>query len=188
METTDIKIKKAKLNKNGCVEASYIDADGNDVTLRGKHKCHNDLRVALSKLIPFFADLTEQKEADIILWHDLECAENVDLLRKLDVTGVSMSSDDVNPSITMVGKRSLMTSRVLSIASPSVELDSDSFSWEHLNEFDLAVQNFFYEVKLYIVEQKWEIAQMNIDFDNVDDPFAEPTPTEEVEPLEDSVA
>ena len=41
METQEIKIKKAKLSKGGCVEASYIDADGNEITLKGKNKSHS---------------------------------------------------------------------------------------------------------------------------------------------------
>lgn len=184
-ENKDIRIKKAKVSKSGCVEASYIDADGNDVTLKGKNKCHLDLRVALAKLVPYFADLTEQKEADLIIWEDLDCTENAELLRKLDVTGVSAGNDEANPSITMTGKRTLLTSRVLNLNSPCVELDNDSFNWEHLDDFDIAVQNFFYEVKLYIQERKWEVVQQSFDFEGTDDPFAsEPTPTEDVEPIE----
>ncbi len=184
-ENKDIKIKKAKVAKNGCVEASYTDADGNDVTLKGKNKCHHDLRVAIARLVPYFADLTEQKEADRIDWDDLEGTETVELLRKLEVTGVSAGSDDTNPSITMTGKRTLLTSRVLNLNSPCVELDNDSFTWEHLDDFDIAVQNFFYEVKLYIQERKWEVVQQTLDFEGGEDPFSsEPTPTDSVEPIE----
>lgn len=68
MENHNISIKKAKLSKGGCVEATYFDAEGNEICLKGKNKCHNDLRVALSALVPYFADLTEQKEADRIDW------------------------------------------------------------------------------------------------------------------------
>lgn len=185
MENTEIKIKKAKVSNNGCVEASYTDADGNDVTVKGHNKCHNDLRVALAKLVPYFADLTEQKEADHIVWEELESTENNELLRKLEVTGVSMGSDETNPSITMTGKRTLLTSRVLNLNSPCVELDNDSFAWVHLNNFDIAVQNFFYEVKLYIQERKWEVVQQTFDFEGTDDPFAsEPTPTNSVASFE----
>ena len=68
----DIKIKKAKIIKGGCVEATYTDIDGNEITIKGKNVCHNDLKVAASKLVPYFADLTEQKEADLIRWNNLE--------------------------------------------------------------------------------------------------------------------
>ena len=64
----EIKVKKAKISKGGRVEASYTDVDGNEITLKGKNVCHNDLKVATAKLIPYFADLTEQKESDFINW------------------------------------------------------------------------------------------------------------------------
>ena len=72
----EIKVKKAKISKGGRVEASYTDVDGNEITLKGKNVCHNDLKVATAKLIPYFADLTEQKESDFINWKDLDSVEN----------------------------------------------------------------------------------------------------------------
>ena len=92
----EIKVKKAKISKGGRVEASYTDVDGNEITLKGKNVCHNDLKVATAKLIPYFADLTEQKESDFINWKDLDSVENIDLLRKIEVTGVSIGGDDSN--------------------------------------------------------------------------------------------
>lgn len=53
METTEISISKAKVIKGGAVEATYIDADGNEITMKGHNRCHNDLLVALSGLVPF---------------------------------------------------------------------------------------------------------------------------------------
>lgn len=93
-----IKIKKAKLGKGGIIEASYIDADGNEITIKGKNKCHNDLKVAFAGLVPYFADLTEQKEADSIDWRELESAANIDLLRKIDVTGISIGGMTITAS------------------------------------------------------------------------------------------
>lgn len=191
METQDIKIKKAKLSKGGTVEASYIDADGNEITLKGKNKCHNDLRVALSALVPYFADLTEQKESDKIDWDNLETAENVELLRKLDVTGLSIGGDDNNRIITMTGRRTLITSRVLNLNAPGVEMESETFEWPHIDDFDLAVQDFIYEVKEYIQNKKWEVAQPSLFDGDPDDPFAGAEPTDNVpsiEPSADNVA
>ena len=62
----ELKIKKAKLTKGGSVEATYIDQDGNEITIKGNHRAHVDLRSRLQELVPFFAALTEQKEADSI--------------------------------------------------------------------------------------------------------------------------
>ena len=184
METSDIRIKKAKLSKGGCIEASYIDADGNEITLKGKNKCHNDLKVALAALVPYFADLTEQKEADNINWDNLESAENVDLLRKLDVTGLSIGGDDNNRIITMTGRRTLITSQIPNPNSPDVEMESETFEWEHIDEFDLAVQNLIYEVKEYIVNRKWEVVQATLFDGDPDDPFAGAEPTNDAPPVE----
>lgn len=183
-----VKVKKAKLCKGGSVEASYTDQDGNEITIKGKNKCHNDLRVALAKLVPFFADITEQKEADSIDWANLDSAENIDLLRKLEVTGVSVGGDDNNQIVTLTGKRTLFTSRILNLNSPGIELDSETFDWSHTADFDIAVQGFFYEVEQYIVNRKWEVVQAELDFDgNPDDPFAGAGIPDEVPPIEEPV-
>lgn len=168
-----IKIKKAKLSKEGTVEATYIDADGNEIALKGKNKCHNDLKVAFSHLVPYFADLTEQKEADMINWHELESAENVDILRKMDVTGISIGGDENNRIVTMSGKRTLFTSRILNLNAPGVEMDSEMFEWPHIDDFDIAIQDVVFEVKEYILNRKWEVVQGELNFDgDPDDPFA----------------
>lgn len=184
METQDIRIKKVKLSKGGCVEASYTDADGNEITLKGKNKCHNDLRVALAALVPYFADLTEQKDADDIDWSNLESAGNVDLLRKLDVTGLSIGGDENNRIITMTGRRTLITSRVLNLNAPGVEMESETFEWRHIDNFDLAVQDVIYEVREYILNRKWEVLQTTMFDGDPDDPFAAATPTDDAPPVE----
>lgn len=185
----EIKIKKAKLSKGGCVEAAYNDNDGNEITLKGCKKCHNDLRVALAKLVPYFADLTEQREADKIDWDNLDETETIELLRKIEVTGVSMGGDESNPIITLTGRRTLQTSRVLNLNTPGIEMGSEIFEWEHIDEFDLDVKAFFYEVQQYIVAKKWDVIQTELNFDESEDPFGEPTPTEDVkseaQPVED---
>lgn len=172
------------MSKGGCVEASYIDADGNEITLKGKNKCHNDLRVAFAALVPFFADLTEQKEADSIDWTELESGSNVDLLRRLDVTGISVGGDNNNRFITMTGKRTLITSRILNLNAPGVEMDSETFEWSHIDDFDVAVENVLYEVKEYILNRKWEVAQASLFEGDPDDPFGEATPTDDAPPIE----
>lgn len=181
----EIKIKKAKLSKGGTVEASYTDADGNEITLKGKNQCHNDLRVAFARLVPFFVDLTEQKEADSIDWAELESASNVDLLRRMNVTGISIGGDYNNRIVTMTGKRTLFTSRILNLNAPGVEMDSESFEWSHIDEFDIALSAVIYEVKEYIINRKWEVVQAELNFDgNPDDPFAEAMPTDDAPPVE----
>lgn len=181
-----IEIKKAKLSKGGGLEAVYVDTDGNEITLKGKNKCHNDMLVAFARLVPFFADLTEQKEADKILWEEPDCEENVELLRKLDVRGISIGGYDGNRMITLSGRRTLFTSRVININAPGVEMDSETFDWAHIDEFDIAVSGVLYEVEEYILNHKWEVVQQEINFDgDPSDPFAEAMATEEAAPIEE---
>lgn len=180
-----IKVKKAKVSKGGCVEASYTDSDGNEITIKGKNKCHPDMRKALTDLVPFFADITEQKEADSIDWDNLDSEENTDRLKKIEVTGVSIGGDETNKIITLTGKRTLVTGRILNLNSPGIELDSETFDWEHTDDFDIAVKGFFYEVEQYIVNRKWEVVQQSLFSDDPDDPFGETTPTEPAPPIEE---
>lgn len=189
MENNDITIKKVKLCKGGTLQAQYVDADGNKITIEGQKKCHHDLHVALDALVPFFADLTEQKEADRIDWCVIDSAENVELLRKIKVTGLSIGGEDGNRFITMTGKRTLFSSRVLNLNAPGVEMDSETFDWSHIDDFDIAVNGLIYEAKEYILHKKWEVSQQEIDFDmNPDDPFAGTTETENVATIVESVA
>lgn len=118
----ELKIKKAKLTKGGSVEATYIDQDGNEITIKGNHRAHVDLRSRLQELVPFFAALTEQKEADSIDWSDLNGEANNELLKQISVSAVSKGGDDSAPFIVMSGKRILMTRKVLNLCSPGVDL------------------------------------------------------------------
>lgn len=176
----DIKIKKAKLTKGNTVEATFIDEDGNEMTMKGKNTVHIDLKTRLAALIPYFAELTEQKEADRYDWDNPESGENIELMRRLDVTGVSLGGDDSYPVATLTGRRTLMSSKVLNLNTPPVDLDASDNGWLRAEDFGFAIDAFFYEVQLYITEKKWAVKQSEIDFENEDDPFATAGTTEDV--------
>ncbi len=184
--TMSIKIKKAKLTKGGTVEATYIDEDGNEITIKGKNTVHVDLKTRLAELIPYFAELTEQKEAERYDWDNANSQENIDLMRRLDVSGVSLSGDDNCPIATLTGRRTLMTSKVLNLNTPPTDLDADDSGWPRAEDFRFAIDAFFYEVEQYILERKWAVKQAEFDFDNEEDPFANAGITADVEPITDS--
>lgn len=182
----DIKIKKAKLTKSSTIEATYIDEDGNEITIKGKNTVHVDLKTRLAALIPYFADLTEQKEADRYDWDNPDSQENIDLMRRLDVTGVSLGGDDNCPIATLTGRRTLMSSKVLNLNTPPTDLDADDSGWERAEDFRFAIDAFFYEVQQYITEKKWSVKQAEFDFENNDDPFANAGIPADVESITDT--
>lgn len=179
----DIKIKKAKLTKGGTIEATYIDEDGNEITLKGKNTVHVDLKARLAALIPYFAELTEQKEADSYDWGNPYSETNLDLLRRLDVSGVSIGGDDNCPIATLSGRRTLMSSKILNLNTPPTDLNAEDSGWERTDDFRFAINAFFYEVEEYITERKWSVNQTEFDFENEDDPFAHAGIPEELEPI-----
>lgn len=64
-------------------------------------------------------------------------------------------------------------------------MDSDSFEWSHIDDFDVAVQNVVFEVEEYILNRKWEVIQNELNFDmNPDDPFADAEPTDDLPPID----
>lgn len=181
--TMELKIKKAKLTKSGSVEATYIDKDGNEITIKGNHRAHVDLRSRLQELVPFFTELTEQKEADHIDWDAPHNEANNELLKQISVTSVSKGGDDSAPFIVMTGKRILLTRKVLNLCSPGVDLGDESLV--HGDEFDMAVQAFLYEVEQYILDRKYDTDGV-LDFNSDDtsgntvDPFGEAGATVDV--------
>lgn len=179
-----IKLKKAKISKSGCLEASYIDEDGNKVTIEGKNPVHIDLKVRLKQLVPFLAELTEQKETPLIDWVNIDSTENDELLRHLEVFGVSVGGSIESPIATLVGKRTLHTSKVLNICVPATGLNCEDEDYIHCDEFRDAVYAFMYEAELYITERKWSIQQGEFDFDN-DDPFDNGVDTTDDIPIEE---
>jgi len=182
----DIKIKKAKLTKGGTIETTYIDEDGNEITLKGKNTVHPDLKTRLAALIPYFAELTEQKEADRYDWNNAESESNLDLMRRLDVSGVSLGGDDNCPIATMTGRRTLMTSKVLNLNTPPTDLNADDSGWARADDFRFAIDAFFYEVEQYITERKWSVKQTELNFENEDDPFANAGTTDDVASITDA--
>lgn len=182
----DIKIKKAKLTRGGTIEATYIDEDGNEITIKGKNSVHVDLKTRLAALIPYFAELTEQKEADNYDWYNADSQENIDLMRRLDVTGVSLGGDDNCPIATLTGRRTLMSSKVLNLNTPPTDLDADDSGWPRAEDFRFAIDAFFFEVEQYITERKWSVKQAELNFDNEDDPFANAGITADVDSISDT--
>ncbi|MGN1245590.1 MAG: hypothetical protein ACI4UN_03060 [Muribaculaceae bacterium] len=184
----NLNFEKAKLGKSKSVEAQYTDVEGNSITYSGCNPCHPDLMAALDNLVPFFADITEQKEADDINFNDIYCDSNRDLLKSLNVTGVRLVYDDCANSAMLIGKRLLRNGKVLNINSPLVELGAES-DYEFAAELDVAVKQFLFEVEQYVSNKKYAAVQGELNFaPDGDDPFASPGITADVAPIAEGPA
>lgn len=165
-------IKKAKLIKNGCLEVTYTDNEGNEVNLKGANPVHSDLKNAMKALVPFLCDLTEQKEADKYDWLNPESEANAELIRRMDVKGVTISGSDSFVSCTLSGSRTLtVTNKVLCINTPAITLDEEAENYERLPELNQAVDAVIEEAKLYVTDQKYSVVQTTMNFESTDDPF-----------------
>lgn len=164
-----MRITKAKVTGNGHLEASYVDDDENSIDYKGKNPVHPDLRAALDKLVPYFADLTEQAHVDF--GHVDDAATNT-ALQEFCVCSVSVKGAEESEGCTLSGKRTLLTSKVLNLNSPFTGFSSENEEYAYCDDLRDAVQAFFYEVEQYIVNKKWAFVQKEIDFTNADDPFA----------------
>lgn len=181
-------IKKAKLIKNGCLEASYIDGEGNEIVLKGANPVHDDLKSAFKRLVPFLCDLTEQKESEKYDWEHPECEANTELLRRMDVRGVTISGSDSFESMVISGSRTLMvTNKVLNINTPPITREDEVENYEHLSELNEAIDAVIEEAKMYILDRKYSIVQTEIKFEGTDNPFGAEGEAGESEPLEEAV-
>lgn len=165
-------IKKVKLMKNGCLEVTYTDNEGNDINLKGANTAHPDMKNAIKRLVPFFCELTEQKESEKINWDDIECDANIELLRRLDVHGVTISGSDAFVSVTITGNRTLnVTNRILNLNTPNVNLDAETETYDRVIGLQECVDMICEEAKLYITEHKYQVVQTTFDFEGSEDPF-----------------
>lgn len=184
----NLNIEKAKLGKSKSVEAQYTDGEGNAITYSGCNPCHPDLMAALENLVPYFADITEQKEADDIDFTDPGSDSNRDLLKSLSVTGAKLVPDNCTNSVMLIGKRLLRNAKVLNINSPLVELGAES-DYEYAAELDVAVKQFLFEVEQYVSCKKYSAVQSELNFvPDGDDPFANPGITTDVAPIAEGPA
>lgn len=180
-------VKKVKLIKNGCLEVAYTDSEGNEVNLKGANPAHSDLKDAMKRLVPFMCDLTEQKEADKYDWEHPESEANADLVRRMDVTGVTISGADSFVSCVLTGRRTLViTNKVLSLNTPPITLDEEAEAYERLSDLNEAVDAVIEEAKLYVTEGKFSTVQTTLDFEGTENPFGNEGEAGESEPLSEA--
>ena len=160
---------KIKLTKQGTLEATYKNEDGDIIQYQGANLAHKDMKEALQALIPHLAIITEQREAYQRVLDDLRSQRITDdgdnIYKRLTVEVLTFSNDQKKVSLS--GNRILTSSGVISLTTPSIDL-SEEDDYQYQNELALDVDAIIYEAKAYIEEKKWGVKQAEIDFKDID--------------------
>ena len=177
-----MEFNKVSLTDKYTLNATYVNADGDTITLSGCNAVHPDLLNAFRALVPHLALLTEQREAFNKTLLDLEEEkDNKDkgnVYNRIGVTSVTIGSKDV----ILFGRRVTDNGEVIKLVSPKVNLDSSIY--EHNNSLSLAVEGLKYEAKLYVKEKKWKYIQTTLEFVEEKKADVEEYPFDNVQPDE----
>lgn len=164
-----MEFRKIQVTKQGTLNVTYKNEDGDIITFEGANIVHKDLKQAMQAIIPHLALITEQREAynvKLKTLQDQRITDDTDnIYKRLTVDSLSFSDGERKVSVT--GSRILTKSGVISLTTPNVCLDDDE-QYEYYNELSLDLDGVKYEVKEYIENRKWGVKQAEIDFKDID--------------------
>lgn len=164
-----MEFRKIQVTKQGTLNVTYKNEDGDIITFEGANIVHKDLKQAMQGIIPHLALITEQREAynvKLKTLQDQRITDDTDnIYKRLTVDSLSFSDGERKVSVT--GSRILTKSGVISLTTPNVCLDDDE-QYEYFNEMSLDLDGVKYEVKEYIDNRKWGVKQAEIDFKDID--------------------
>lgn len=159
---------KIQLTKQGTLNVTYKNADGDIIQFAGANVVHKDLKEALQQLIPHLALITEQREAFKTTLGKLREVKITDegdnVYKRLTVDSVMFSSG--GRKVSLVGSRILTTKGVISLSAPSIDLE-ECEDYEYCSDLSLDVDAVIYEAKAYIEDKKWGVKQAEIKFDDI---------------------
>ena len=166
-----MEFQKIQVTKQGTLNCTYKNEDGDVITFVGANIIHRDLKEAMQAIIPHLALITEQREAWVVTYEQLKAQRITDnddnIYKRLNVESLSFSNGEQRVSIT--GNRILSKAGVISLTTPNVGLEDDE-QYEHNNDLALDIDAVKYEAKAYIEERKWGVKEASLDFRDVD-PF-----------------
>ena len=159
--------RKISISKVGTANVTYLDDDGNTVTVAGANIVHEDFRRAMKNLVPHLAMLVEAREAISDNLEDLNDLPN------MSVVDVQIKGNEV----TIRGTRLLQRGETISVVSPRIDIMDDIAEYPYRGELQLAIDNVRFEAEAYITERKWAVMQKKIEFAD-EEPFADVSPVE----------
>lgn len=164
-----MEFQKIQVTKQGTLNVTYKNEDGDVIQFTGANIIHKDLKEAMQALIPHLALITEQREAYKTTLGKLReqriTDETDNVYKRLTVDSVSFSNGEQRVSLT--GCRILTKTGVISLSTPTVNIE-DGEDYEYSDDLALDIDAVKYEAKAYIEEKKWGVKQAEIDFKDID--------------------
>lgn len=166
-----MKVSKVKVGRNN-VTVEYTDSLGNKITHKGEFMAHPDLVAAMERLTEHFCALTEQADVVPIDADKFGVAPSVEeVCKNITVTSVCIKNGENGEKAIIYGYRTLSTGRILSLQSPSLNLDIDDY--DKRDELSATIDGVFAEAEEYVGGKHGGFEQKSIDFDAEEgaDPF-----------------
>lgn len=164
-----MEFQKIQVTKQGTLNVTYKNGDGDIIQFTGANIIHKDLKEAMQALIPHLAMITEQREAYKMTLGKLReqriTDETDNVYKRLTVDSVSFSNGEQRVSLT--GCRILTKTGVISLSTPTINIE-DGDDYEYSDDLALDIDAVKYEAKAYIEEKKWGVKQAEIDFKDID--------------------
>ena len=160
-----MEFQKIQVTKQGTLNVTYKNEDGDIIDFKGANIIHKDLKEAMNALIPHLALITEQREAYKTTLGKLReqriTDETDNVYKRLTVDSLSFSNGEQRVSLT--GCRILTKTGMISLTTPQVSLE-DSEDYEYNNDLALDIDAVKYEAKEYIESRKWGVKQAELEF------------------------
>ena len=164
-----MEFQKIQVTKQGTLNVTYKNEDGDIIDFKGANIIHKDLKEAMNALIPHLALITEQREAYKTTLGKLReqriTDETDNVYKRLTVDSLSFSNGEQRVSLT--GCRILTKTGMISLTTPQVSLE-DSEDYEYNNDLALDIDAVKYEAKEYIESRKWGVKQAELEFKDID--------------------
>ena len=174
---------KIQITKQGTLNVTYKNEDGDLIQYQGANIVHKDLKEAMQALVPHLALITEQREAhnkSLSKLREYKITDEGDnVFKRLSVDAISLSNGGSKVSIS--GSRILTSKGVISLNTPNIDIE-EAEDYDYCNDLSLDVDAIKYEAQAYIEEKKWGVKQAEIKFDDIDPYKAEAGDVPEVEP------
>ena len=164
-----MEFQKIQVTKQGTLNVTYKNGDGDIIQFTGANIVHKDLKEAMQAIIPHLALITEQREAHKCTLSRLRVQRITDeqdnVYKRLTVDSVSFSNGEQRVSLT--GCRILTKTGVISLSTPTINLE-ESEDYEYNNDLALDIEAVKYEAKAYIEEKKWGVKEASLEFKDID--------------------